>query len=234
MATTKRPSNLLALAVLSLLTEHPMHPYEISVLMRHRGQEEHIKSSRGSIYTIIEALERGGLVEAQEPSREGRRPERTVYSITPAGSKHFHAWLRDLLSNPSKEYPQFTAALMLVAHIQKAEIIEILEDRLGQLADRLKADKNALNEIAGVIPRIFLIETEYDEAMRVAEINWLRKTIAEIQGGGYPWPVMTDGQLAWDGDETFQVPDMPLEAWAESAKTKESAKAKEGERKARK
>ena len=101
-------------------------------------------------------------------------------------------------------------------------------------ADRLKADKSALNEVAGVIPRILLIETEYDEAMRVAEINWLRKTIAEIQGGGYPWPVMTDGQLAWDGDETFQVPDMPLEAWAESAKTKESAKAKEGERKARK
>ena len=227
MATTKRPSNLLALAVLSLLTERPMHPYEISVLMRHRGQEDHIKSSRGSIYTIIEALERDGVVEAQEPSREGRRPERTVYSITAAGSELFHDWLRDVLANPAKEYPQFTAALMMVAHIQKPEILEIFENRLGQLTDLLRADQHARNEIAGVIPRIFLIETEYDEAMRVAEITWLRKTIAEIQDGGYPWPVIVDGQLAWDGDETFQVPDIPLEDWAESAK------AKEGERKAR-
>jgi DNA-binding PadR family transcriptional regulator len=235
MATKKRPSNLLALAVLSLLTERPMHPYEISVLMRHRGQEEHIKSSRGSIYTVIEALERDGLVEAQEPSREGRRPERTVYSITPAGSELFQGWLRDLLATPTKEYPQFTAALMLVAHIPKAEILEILDGRLGQLTDRLRADRHARNEIAGVIPRIFMIETEYDEAMRVAEITWLRKTIAEIQGGGYPWPVIVDGQLAWDGDETFQVPDIPLEEWAQAAKAKdESAGSRKGGAKARK
>lgn len=235
MATTKHPSNLLALAVLSLLTERPMHPYEISVLMRHRGQEEHIKSSHGSIYTIIEALERDRLVEAQEPSREGRRPERTVYSITPAGSELFHDWLRDLLANPAKEYPQFTAALMLVAHIPKDEILDILEGRLGQLTDRLRADQHARNEIAGVIPRIFLIETEYDEAIRVAEITWLRKTIVEIQGGGYPWPVIADGQLSWDGDETFQVPDMPLEEWAEAARSKnEPSRSKEGETKARK
>jgi DNA-binding PadR family transcriptional regulator len=218
MATKKRPSNLLALAVLSLLTERPMHPYEMSVMMRHRGHDENIKSSRGSTYTVVEALERDGLVEAQEPSREGRRPERTVYSITPAGSELFHDWLRDLLATPTKEYRQFTAALMMVAHIGHDEIIEILQDRMDQMADRLNADRNARHQLAGLLPRIFVIEAEYDEAMRAAEINWLRQTIAEITDGAYPWPAIgTDGHVTWSGNETFQVPQMSLEGLAESA-----------------
>ena len=239
MATKKRPSNLLALAVLSLLKEHPMHPYEMSVLMRQRGHDANIKSSRGSIYTVVEALERDGLVEAREPSREGRRPERTVYSITPAGSELFDDWLRDLLANPNKEYPQFTAALMLVAHIGKDEIIEILQDRMDQIADRLHADRNARNQLSGLLPRIFVIEGEYDEAMRAAEIDWLRKTIAEIKDGGYPWPVIVpDGEVTWDGDESFQIPAVPLQELAESADAKKAqlkeSRTKGGEGKARK
>jgi DNA-binding PadR family transcriptional regulator len=239
MATKKRPSNLLALAVLSLLTERPMHPYEMSVMMRHRGHDENIKSSRGSIYTVVEALERDGLVEAREPSREGRRPERTVYSITPAGSELFHDWLHDLLATPNKEYPQFTAALMLVAHIGKDDIIEILQDRMDQIADRLDADRNARNQLSGLLPRIFVIEGEYDEAMRAAEINWLRMTIAEIKDGGYPWPeIETDGHVTWSGNETFQVPQMSLEGLAEAADAKRAtfkeSRAKGGEGKARK
>jgi DNA-binding PadR family transcriptional regulator len=199
-----------------------MHPYEMSVMMRHRGTDENIKSSHGSIYTVVEALERDGLLDAQETSREGRRPERTVYSITPAGSELFQDWLRDLLANPSREYPEFTAALSMAAHIRKPEIIEILEDRLDQMAERLKADKNARGQLAGVLPRIFMIESEYDEAIRQSEISWLRRTIDEIRAGGYPWPNIVEGQLTWDGDETFQIPDIPIEEWAERAKAKEA------------
>lgn len=219
MATKKRPSNLLALSVLSLLTEHPMHPYEMSVLMRHRGHDVHIKSSHGSIYTIVEALERDGLVEAQETSREGKRPERTVYAITPTGSELLHDWLRDILAQPAKEYPEFTAGLMLVAHIKKDEIIGVLEERVGELEARLKADRYSNSQFAHAIPRVFMIEVEYEDAIRVAEIGWLRKTIAEIQKGEYPWPRIVDGELTWpDGNETFTVPDLPLEAWEAQAK----------------
>jgi DNA-binding PadR family transcriptional regulator len=220
MATKKRPSNLLALSVLSLLTEHAMHPYEMSVLMRHRGHAEHIKSSHGSIYTIVEALERDGLVESQAPSREGKRPERTVYAITSAGTELLHEWLSEILAHPAKEYPEFIAGLMLVAHIPKAEIIGILHERVGELEERLTADRYSRSQFANAIPRVFMIEVEYEDAMRTAEIKWLRKTIDEIQSGAYPWPLIVDSQLTWpDGNETFTVPDMPLEAWEAQAKS---------------
>ncbi len=61
--------------------------------------------------------------------------------------------------------------------------------------------------------------------MRAAEISWLRKTVGEVREGAFPWPLIVDGRLTWpDGNETFQVPDMPLDEWAESTRIKEEAR----------
>src|SRR5215471_17205130 len=108
------PSNPLALAVLALLFERAMHPYEMGVILRQRHKEESIKLRYGSLYTVIDFLLKGGLIIARETVREGRRPERTVYELTPAGAAQLRAWMADLLAQPVKEYPQFEAALSLL------------------------------------------------------------------------------------------------------------------------
>ena len=102
--TRRRVSNPLALAILGCLTERPMHPYEISTTLRERGKEASIKLNYGSLYAVVESLQKHHLIEAQETTREGRRPERTVYAITPAGVEEFEDWLAELLSTPVKEY----------------------------------------------------------------------------------------------------------------------------------
>ena len=116
MATKRSGSNLLALAVLALLAERPTHPYEMDFLMRARGLEHSIKLNRGSLYTIVETLQRDGLIVPQETQREGRRPERTVYALTEAGRAKFGGWHRELMSTPATEYTQFAAALCFIAH----------------------------------------------------------------------------------------------------------------------
>src|SRR5438045_3608049 len=98
----RRVANPLALAVLSCLAERPMHPYEISTTLRERGKEQSIKLNYGSLYSVVEALQRHGLIVAQESTREGRRPERTVYAITVAGRDEFEDWLAELLSTPTR------------------------------------------------------------------------------------------------------------------------------------
>ena len=98
--TRRRVSNPLALAILGCLTERPMHPYEISTTLRERGKEGSIKLNYGSLYAVVESLQKHHLIEAQETTREGRRPERTVYAITPAGVEEFEDWLAELLSTP--------------------------------------------------------------------------------------------------------------------------------------
>src|SRR3954454_17820412 len=85
----RRVSNPLALAVLGCLAERPMHPYEISTTLRTRGNEHSIKLNYGSLYSVVESLQKHGLISARETTREGRRPERTVYEISPEGRGEF-------------------------------------------------------------------------------------------------------------------------------------------------
>ena len=110
----RRVSNPLALAVLSCLHERPMHPYEISTTLRTRGKEQSIKLNYGSLYSVVESLQKHGLITSVETTREGRRPERTVYEITPAGVDEFEDWLSELLSTPVRDYHSLEAGLSLM------------------------------------------------------------------------------------------------------------------------
>ena len=125
----RKVGNLLALAVLSYLTQRPMHPYELGRTLREHGDERSIKFNHGSLYMVVGQLAKAGLIAEQETVREGQRPERTVYALTDAGREEFHEWLRELLAEPRHEYPQFVAALSLVAALPPDEVVELLATR---------------------------------------------------------------------------------------------------------
>jgi hypothetical protein len=46
------------------------------------------------------------------------------------------------------------------------------------------------------LPRLFAIEEEYAQAMRRAELEWLRRTIAELKAGTLDWPQMLEIRAA--------------------------------------
>jgi DNA-binding PadR family transcriptional regulator len=178
------PRTPLALAVMNLLAEAPMHPYEMKTKMKERGHDQVIRLKGGSIYDTVERLEQGGFIEAQTTSREGRRPERTVYAITEAGREEIMAWLRELLAQPVNEYPQFGAALAFFAALDKDEVVRLLKVRIALLDGQAKGDEAHLKTFADMgLPRLFLIEGEYAVAMKCAERDWIRQLIEDIEGG---------------------------------------------------
>jgi DNA-binding PadR family transcriptional regulator len=175
----KRPvSNPLALAVLCLLYERPMHPYEMATTLREREKAESIKLRFGSLYSVIDRLQEEGLIRAGERVREGKRPERTVYHITEAGEAEMCDWLRELVSTPIKEYPQFEAALSLLPGLPPDEAIEMLEVRI-QLLDGMIETIDAQHEQAAAhgIPDLFMIESDYRRQMLATERDWTRQLI---------------------------------------------------------
>ena len=87
MPGKRKVGNLLALAVLSYLSQQPMHPYELGRNLREHGDDRSIKFNHGSLYMVVGQLARAGLVTEQETSRGGQRPERTVYALTDAGPR---------------------------------------------------------------------------------------------------------------------------------------------------
>jgi DNA-binding PadR family transcriptional regulator len=178
------PRTPLALAVMNLLVEHPMHPYEMKSKMKERGHDQVIRLKGGSIYDTVERLESGGFIQAQETSREGRRPERTVYAITETGREEIMAWLRELLAQPVNDYPQFAAALAFFAALDQDEVARLLKVRIALLEGQVAGEEEQLKSFIEMgLPRLFLVEVEYALAMKRAEADWVRKLIVEIEGG---------------------------------------------------
>jgi DNA-binding PadR family transcriptional regulator len=187
MAKRRKVGNLLALALLALLVPgRPMHPYEMATVLRRTGKEQDMKIKWGSLYTVVQNLEKHGYIAATETGRAGRRPERTRYAITDAGRAELQDWLRELVGDPEKEYPRFEAALSVLGVLPPDEVTALLERRLRALDAEIEAQRTGLGQVATEVPRLFLIESEYALALRAAEAAWIRSLLAELTTGSLP------------------------------------------------
>jgi DNA-binding PadR family transcriptional regulator len=208
MAPRKR-SNLLALAVLSLLTERPMHPYELAAVIRQRGLSSTVKLNFGALYSVIETLHRLALIVPVETRRQGRHPERTIYTTTEAGRAEFFDWLRVLLRTPVTEYTQFVAGLALIAHLSPMEAMALLEDRMHSLAEAIHEQRSDIDAcIQQGVDQLFLIEDEYRLTQLESESVWIQKLIREIRDGTLT--ESSEGTLRWKvtrPDLAFQSPE---------------------------
>ncbi|MEV5892574.1 PadR family transcriptional regulator [Nonomuraea fuscirosea] len=185
--TKRRPvSNLLALAVLTVAVQRPMHPYEMASVLRSRGKDQDMPIKWGTLYTVIRNLDKHGLLEAVESGRQGARPERTVYRVTEAGRREAEDWTRELLSTPRREPSSFEAGLSVMGGLTPDEVTPLLRRRLGALEERIEADRRVMEEQRGELPRLFLIESEYALAMLEAQAGWVRSLLAELADGTFP------------------------------------------------
>ncbi|MFJ8943582.1 PadR family transcriptional regulator [Streptomyces sp. NPDC102395] len=200
----RKISNTLALAVLGLLQEQPMHPYEMASTLRERHKDSSFKINSGSLYDTVEALVRHGWIEPVETTRDGRRPERTVYATTELGQSEFVRWIDELLRMPVAEYPKFMAAVSYLGALGPDRAAEALAERAGHLTQRIDETKRVLADTvgSGAVPRLFMIEVECALHAWEAELTWTRRTIAEIHDGSLAWPEAERTEQGW----TFSAP----------------------------
>jgi len=187
------PSSPLALSILELLDEEPIHPYEMASRMRARHHDEFIRLNFGTLYHTVEVLERNGWIHPLEREKEGRRPERTVYELTDPGRAILLRTLGELLRQPRREYPHFAAGLMFMHHLDAAEAAEHLEQRAIALDAIVTKFETVLQELLKQgVARLVLIEIEHKIAMLDAERKWVRQLALEIKEGRLGWKVGID------------------------------------------
>jgi DNA-binding PadR family transcriptional regulator len=184
-STVKRSP--MALAALAMLFEEPMHPYRMQQLIKERGKDEVINvSQRAGLYQTIRRLEREGLIASQGVSRDEKRPERTVYELTPAGREIAMQWMREILSTPTPEFPEFPAAISFVMLLTPKDAMHQLERRAVALQaelDRIDAQFEAVS----FVPRLFLLEMEYLRASHATELKWVRSVVEDLRSGSLTW-----------------------------------------------
>jgi DNA-binding PadR family transcriptional regulator len=183
MAKRRKVGNLLGLYLLSLLAQRPMYPYEMAQLLRFRGKDKNFPINWGSLYTVVANLAKHGFIEEAGTVREGRQPERTTYQITEHGLAELTDWMTELLSVPEDESNGFVVALSEALILSPDEVIELLTTRLATLDEANAAQRADLKHWVETLPRLLLIESEYQLAMRVAQSQWLRGLLTELVEG---------------------------------------------------
>ncbi len=185
MATKRKVNNLLALAVLSVIVQRPMHRYEIAATLRAHGKDKDMDIKWGSLYTVVQNMAKAGFLEVVGSERDGARPERVIYRITDAGRAEMADWTRELIAAPEPEARRFTAGLSVLAVLPPDEVIELLGERIAALDQIVERTRTDLAALTGTLPRLFAIESEYGLAMLEAEVAWTRALREELRTGAF-------------------------------------------------
>lgn len=130
------------LLLLGLLKESPKHGYDIKIKI-----QEILSLFAGvdlkSIYYPLRVLEKKGLV-AKRVAKQGRRPERFVYYLTPSGASRFSELLNKSFLNFKR--PQFSLDLSLY-------FLNFISPKIAKR--RLRARLGILNKLSKDLGQMF-------------------------------------------------------------------------------
>ncbi len=180
----------LAIGALALLNERPMHPYEMYQTLIARHEDRLIKVRPGSLYHAVERLEAAEFVSATGTERDGNRPERTTYAITPAGAAALTARITELLKTPVNEFPRFPVALSESHNLSSENVIASLTIYLAELNDQIKATRALLdNTRSRDVPEAFWLAGDFVNTLKIAERDWVATMIERLISKDLTWPI---------------------------------------------
>jgi DNA-binding PadR family transcriptional regulator len=185
---TERGLSGVAVLLLALLAERPMHPYEAYQTLVHRRDTRLVRVNAGAVYHGFERLESAGLADRVGTERQGGRPERTTYSITRAGVVALVDRVQDLLVEDPPAYPLFPVALSEAECLPVAAATAALSARRSRLdaeVEILRVTHERL--ISSGLARRHVLELELEQAMLAAESTWLGGLIDELASGSLEW-----------------------------------------------
>lgn len=179
----------LAMMTLELLHERPMHPYEMHQELRGRQADKIVKLSAGSLYHTIERMAERKIIEVVETSREGRRPERTTYRITDAGRDAFAERLREIISQPTREFPIYPVGIGLLHTLDRDDaLVQLRRRRIDVTANiaMLQSYVDSLEKQG--LDKMYWIDTKLVLALAKTELDWTDQFITDIETGTLRWP----------------------------------------------
>ena len=166
------------LLFLGLLKEGPKHGYEIKRLL-----EEELLPFIGlkikSIYYPLKKMEQLGLVN-KDVGREGKWPEKFVYSITPKGEKIFEHLINESFLSIERPYFNIDLSLYFLNYVDQRIATRRLRARVIFL-NRIKRDLENLKKNAKSSARHLNIILEHDIDLVTAEIKSIDRLIATLR-----------------------------------------------------
>lgn len=169
-------------ALLGLLCEEPMHPWQIQKVVQHRDMRSWTELSQATIYSQLRSLERAKLVACQTQVGQGRL--RKVYAVTPAGRAALKAKVRELLTEPEPKKWRVDLGTYNLDLLPRREALACLRAYRAKLNEGITCYRNLQKYMEGCgcpAPRcavarrpIYLLQ---------GEIRWVDDFITELRKG---------------------------------------------------
>jgi DNA-binding PadR family transcriptional regulator len=163
------------LLLLGLLRRQEMHGYQLNEFL---GRDLSMCSDlkKPTAYFLLGKMAESGWV-TQEETREGNRPPRRVYRITPEGEQAFQQMLRANLGSHESVYFADDVGLALMDTLAPAEARTLLKNRRAAAAKTLAA-LQATPVHTGSIQLVI----EHQIRHLTSELTWLDEVIERLSG----------------------------------------------------
>ena len=138
-----------------------------------------------------ERLSRDGLIAAGETSPG--RPATGRRTLLPASTddgpnRTAHPSCPQVLRTPDPDTTLFVVALSYVGCLPVPDARDALEIRATTLNDSATSMRSHLGPLSERLPRLLLVELEYQLDRLSSELTWVRALIADLDRGALSWP----------------------------------------------
>jgi DNA-binding PadR family transcriptional regulator len=176
----KEISNIEA-ALMGLLSEQPMHPYQIEQQVQYRDMRFWADLSMSSIYKLLRKLEKDELVLHKNVISPENRLQK-LYSLTSKGLEALKNKLEVLLSQPEHMRWQFDIGIYYSNLISDEKIRESLNNYIQSLEEKIKCYRDLLE----FLKKDGCPEYRFSLAMRPialfeSEIEWIKNYLKKYK-----------------------------------------------------
>jgi DNA-binding PadR family transcriptional regulator len=164
------------LLLLGILRREAMHGYRLVEIVE-TGLRSCTDLKKPTAYFLLGKLARAGMV-TRTRTREGKRPPKWVYRLTPKGEESFQAMLRKNLAEFVAPKNPGSAGLAFLDVLPSEEARQLLAQRVAALEAYAAAPAAQTPDPAGGLV------TSLERAHLQAELAWLKDLLRERPGPG--------------------------------------------------
>lgn len=169
------------LIVLGMIKKKPQSAYELQKNVEYRNISRWVKISTPSIYKKVIQLEAKGYLQSII-QKDGKMPEKAIYSITESGEKHFLYLMEENAGNMINVFLDFNAVIMnldLVSDDLKQLLLEQIGNKISELKNTLEYNRQEKEHIPLIGKSI--LKQQYEIAVTLQE--WIDNFKEEYLGG---------------------------------------------------
>lgn len=166
------------LIVLGMLKKEPLSAYDIQKLVEYRNISKWVKVSTPSIYKKTLQLEQKGLIKGCAV-REGKMPEKVVYSLTDEGEAEFHRLMLEIAGKPVRFFLDFNAVIVNLDSLAADErkiCVQRIEENVKEMKGYIE-ENLAVKESLPDIPETGLAVLRQQLVLAEAVEAWIRTVI---------------------------------------------------------